>query len=242
MAYKDKNYLLEKVVDILSKEKRGKVLDIGCGNGNCCLRLKNLGFEVRGLDIDEKRFKYKDEIDFTRCDIASGLPFPDNSFDYIIFLEVIEHLRDPYFVIKEISRILRESGSLIISTPNILNLKSRMRFLFEGAWEFFREPLLEHVKLYKGNTENLHLIAWRYPEIEYMLYENRLIIEKIYTDLINSKAKALMFLIPFLKLQMYFKKYRAFKKGNFNYVRIHNIMLSKELLYGRHLILKARRI
>lgn len=239
---KKSNYLLERVVEIMDEEERGKVLDIGCGDGDYSFRLKNLGFEVIALDLDEKRFKYKNKIEFYKCDITKGLPLPDIFFDYVIFLEVIEHLRNPYFVVGEISRILKEKGKLIISTPNILNLKSRLRFLFEGSFEFFREPLLEQVKLYKGNTENLHLIGWRYHEIEYMLYENRLIIEKIYTDLINPKAKTLMFFLPLLKLQLYLKRMRSIKKKGIDYTRIHHLALSKELLYGRHLILKARKI
>lgn len=209
---KEVNYLLKKVIEIMNKEEKGKVLDIGCGNGDYSFRLKNLGFEVVALDIDEERFKYKDEIEFCKCDITKGLPFSDNYFDYVIFLEVIEHLRNPYFVVGEISRILKPKGILILSTPNILNLKSRLRFLFEGSWEFFREPLVEHVKLYKGNTKNLHLIAWRYHELEYMLYENRLITEKIYTDIINPKAKILMFFSPLSSSKYILKKGGLWKR------------------------------
>ena len=54
-----KNYLLEKVTDILNSSKRGKVLDLGCGDGDYSVMLKNLGFDVIGGDIDEKRFRYQ---------------------------------------------------------------------------------------------------------------------------------------------------------------------------------------
>jgi SAM-dependent methyltransferase len=154
-------------------------------------------------------------------------------------LEVIEHLRNPFVVLKELNRILKSGGSLIISTPNILNLSSRLRFLFEGAFEFFREPLLDQVNSYNGDTKNLHLIPWRYQELEYALYESGFSIAEIYTDKPNLKAKMLGFLTPFLRFQSNAKRKRSEKKSGVSYSRINEVLLSDELLYGRHLILES---
>jgi len=89
-----KNYLLEKIVEILTREHRGRVLDLGCGDGEYASRLKEAGFNVVAADLDEKRFRYGNEIEFKRCDVTKPLPFQDAKFDYVLFLEVIEHLRD----------------------------------------------------------------------------------------------------------------------------------------------------
>jgi len=239
MKKNKKNHLLERIVNIFTDKPKGEVLDLGCGSGDYSEGINDLGFKVVSADMDEARFKYKNEIEFKRCDLADKLPFPDSRFDYILFLEVVEHLRNPYAVIRELSRILKDGGKLIISTPNILNLSSRWRFLFEGTFEFFREPLLEQVISYNGDTKNLHLIPWRYQELEYVLYENGLKVENIYTDMPNSKAKMLSFLVPFLALQSYMKAKRAQKKGDISYDRINKALLSKELLFGRHLIVEA---
>ena len=137
------NFLLEKVVNLFTTLPKGKVLDLGCGDGNYSKRLKDLGFDVIAGDIDVARFKYKNEIEFKHCDITKEIPFPANHFDYVLFLEVIEHLRNPYQVMPEINRIIKNNGSLIISTPNIVSLKSRFRFLFEASYEYFREAPLD---------------------------------------------------------------------------------------------------
>jgi len=243
MAYKDKNYLLEKVVEILSKESRGRVLDVGCGDGHLSWQLKKEGFNVIACDLDERRFKYTNKIEFKRCDLNEELPFPENSFDYVLFLEVIEHLYNPNFVIEQISRVLKPSGVLILSTPNILNLGSRLRFLFEGGFDFFREPPLDYHKVFPAKIQNMHIVVWRYQEVEYLLFKNGFCIETVYADLMKSSLKFLGFILsPLIKWQCSQKERRSLKKGGIDYRRINKILHSKELLYGRHLILKARRI
>jgi len=64
------------------------------------------------------------------CDLnKEKLPYPDNQFDIIIFTEVIEHIYNPGFVLKEINRILKPKGKLYLSTPNLINIKNKMEFL-----------------------------------------------------------------------------------------------------------------
>lgn len=236
---KKRNFLLERIVEIMSKERRGKVLDIGCGDGDYSFELKKLGFQVTALDIDEGRFKYKNEIEFLKCDITKGLPFSDNTFDHVLFLEVIEHLKNPYFVVEEINRILSKEGKLILSTPNILSLKSRIRFLFEGNFEYFREPPLEQIKNPREKKSNIHVLAYRLHELEFLLYSCKFNIEGIYTSVFDFSP--FLFILPLIKLQLYFKRVRSLRKGGIDYTRIHKLLLSPELLLGRHLIIKARK-
>lgn len=109
---KKRNYLLESFLSVFEKEKRGKVLDIGCGNGDYAYNLNKMGFDVLAGDMDVDRFRYKDQIKFQKCNITEKLPFTDNSFDFVLLAEVIEHLRNPYDVIKELNRILKPGGGL----------------------------------------------------------------------------------------------------------------------------------
>ena len=241
MAYGDRNYLSEKVLELLKEEKCGTLLDVGCGDGFLTKATKDWGFEVTACDLDEQRFKYHSEIKFKKADLKKRLPFENESFDCITFLEVIEHLEAPYFAVSELNRVLSKRGILFLSTPNILNLKSRMRFLTEGAFEFFREPTLEQVKNPKNSILAVHIIAYRFHELEYLLFKNGFQIEGIFTDLYLPAAKALSFLKHLVKMQQYIKRKRSLKKGDIDYRRIHDILLSDELLYGRHLILKTRK-
>lgn len=232
------NFLLESLIKSFSGLPKGKILDLGCGDGNYSRRLKDLGFEVVSGDIDIARFKYKNEIEFKHCDITKEMPFADNTFDYVLLMEVVEHLRNPYTVISEINRIIKKGGSLIISTPNILSLKSRLRFMFEGCYEYFREPPLDHVKNPKEVIFNLHIVPYRYQELEFLLAATGFKVEKIFAS--NYEGYGLWFLLPVIKFQSWQKSRRTAKKGgNINYGRMHKILLSKEILFGRHLIIKA---
>jgi SAM-dependent methyltransferase len=57
------------------------------------------------------------------------LPFPDEHFDGITFLAVLEHVFDPYTVIREIHRVLRPGGELVLAVPNVASLTNRARIL-----------------------------------------------------------------------------------------------------------------
>ena len=64
MGKKSKNFLLEAIVNLFTTLPKGKVLDLGCGDGDYAKRLKDLGFDVIAGDIDIARFRYKKEIEF----------------------------------------------------------------------------------------------------------------------------------------------------------------------------------
>jgi SAM-dependent methyltransferase len=94
-----------------------RILDVGC---NICSieRMFNLADKnsVYGIDINPS--SGDDRIMLKRHDIEEGLPYPDGFFDVVIFLEVIEHLHNYRLVMKEIKRVLKDGGMLVISTPN----------------------------------------------------------------------------------------------------------------------------
>lgn len=239
MAKKDKNYLLEEIIAIFCKEKKGRVLDLGCGDGDYSVRLKELGFDVKAADLDIARFKNSGKIDFQECDVSKKLPFADSSFDYILLAEVVEHLKNPYDVIREIGRVLKKEGKLVLSTPNVLNMKSRMRYLIEGSYEFFREPLLEQSHNPKEVIFNLHVIPWRYHELEYLLKDSGFLIEKISTSIYEGHGWSVF--LPLIRFQLHSKESRARKKKSLDYSRINKILLSPEILFGRHLIITAKK-
>lgn len=240
MAKKDKYSLRDKAAEIVLCCGE-KVLDLGCGDGALSNILKEKGFDVTASDKDGDRFNFWDEIPFCKCDLENPLPFKSGEFDCVVFLEVIEHLRNPFFAIKEISRILKPGGVLVLSTPNILNIRSRLRFLFEGSFDFFREP---SVDFYKHNPPSehfrIHAISWRYQELEYMLFDNGLSVESVSTDQRLGQFAPLYFLLyPILNIHNELKRSRALKKGGFDYGRINDILMSKDLMLGKHLIVTA---
>jgi len=127
-------YILRKVSRIQSKGKQA--LDVGSGRGHLSVALAKLGWSVALVDVEEKLSAKDTKIMCQKyqmnpkiCDLSCDLiPFEDNLFDLIIFTEVIEHLPcNPVNVMKEILRVLKQGGHLILTTPNQNNLFTKCK-------------------------------------------------------------------------------------------------------------------
>jgi len=99
---------------------RGTILDLGCGSGEYSYLLaKNKQNQIYALDSNEKlcqKIKQKNNLEVIHSD-AHKLPFKDNSFDACFCNTVLEHVKDPEQIIKEIQRVLKPNGKVIISIP-----------------------------------------------------------------------------------------------------------------------------
>lgn len=104
-----------------------KVLEIGFGIGHMSACIKKLGFQLHCVDltIDKPHKRLHDyKIPLYECDIErEKLPFENKSFDIILFNDVIEHLMDdPKRTLEQLRRVLKSSGTIIMTTPNVLYL------------------------------------------------------------------------------------------------------------------------
>ncbi|MFA5797277.1 MAG: class I SAM-dependent methyltransferase [Candidatus Woesearchaeota archaeon] len=119
----------------------GNLLDLGCGAGALCERIASTyphKFQITGADFIKKNFKAKTKFIATDLN-RSPLPFKNKSFDVIMLVEVIEHVRSPAQLLDEIHRILKKGGRLIISTPNVENWQSRIHFALQTRFFSFLE-------------------------------------------------------------------------------------------------------
>lgn len=113
-------------------------LDLGSGNGDL-IELMRSQFEISSsaCDYTDSLMKLAD-VKVTVANLNNdGLPYADQSFDLVTCTEVIEHLEHYRYTLREIYRILKPGGVLVLTTPNILNLKSRIRFLIFGFYNLF---------------------------------------------------------------------------------------------------------
>lgn len=114
-------------IDIIDAEGEGlDTLDLPAGNGHIVSELIKRGHRAVGGDINDAHEH------FVRVDMESRLPFEDASFDAVSCLEGIEHVLDEVALLREFLRILRPGGLLIISTPNVMNLYSRLHYFLRG--------------------------------------------------------------------------------------------------------------
>lgn len=97
----------------------GRVIDVGCGNGELIERLGDLGWEAQGVDVDELAVRVANKRGL-RAHIGTleSQNYPENSFDAVTVSHVIEHVHDPRSLLRECYRILKPRGRLIIATPN----------------------------------------------------------------------------------------------------------------------------
>lgn len=101
---------------------KGKMLDVGCGNGEFTELFKMPGREIFGIDIVKKNVESAKAkgINAQVCNLSSEkLPFKDKEFDIVLCSEVIEHIYDTEEFARELRRVLKDDGKLIISVPNI---------------------------------------------------------------------------------------------------------------------------
>lgn len=100
----------------------GKLLDIGCGNGNLALVLGSLGYQVRGIDVDATSIetaKQRNTFDNVSFDVADANEFTESDeYDLIVCTEVLEHLEKPKQLVESSYRILKPGGTMVVTVPN----------------------------------------------------------------------------------------------------------------------------
>jgi len=146
---------MKKEYKIISEliEKKSRILDVGCGDGELIkYLLENKTEDIRGLEISKKSVQ--------NC-LSKGLPviegnaesdlkqFPDHSFDYVILSQTLQAFLSPEKVINELLRVGKKA---IVTIPNFGHWKVRLELLFKGTM-----PITKNLPHEWHNTPNLHM-------------------------------------------------------------------------------------
>jgi len=133
-----------------------QALDIGCGNGKFLVKMRDIGWEVRGVEFNAGAVEVcrNSGLEVFHGDLhAAG--FADESFDMVSARHLIEHLPNPNGFMAEIARILKPGGYLYIRTPSSRALG---RKIFGKYW--FPNEVPRHLVLF--SPKNLALLAARH--------------------------------------------------------------------------------
>jgi SAM-dependent methyltransferase len=104
---------------LLKNKKRLKILEIGCSYGYLSYALKKEGHDVLGIDCSKKAINFA-KLNFGEYykNVSIEKLSPNETFDIILAIEIMEHLKDPVKFIKKCNQLLKTKGILIIATPN----------------------------------------------------------------------------------------------------------------------------
>lgn len=135
------------------------VLDVGCGTGALSQAIQMRGYDVWGIELNNEA----SEIARTRISALINADITDltgvksiigkQKFDYIVFSDVLEHIYDPFSLLKEYMCFLKDGGSVVVSVPNALTWTNRIKFLF-GVFDYQDTGIMDrtHIRFFTFRT------------------------------------------------------------------------------------------
>lgn len=129
-------------------QRNGRLLDVGCGNGQAMQTMAELGWQVQGVDFDTKAVQIARNKGLeVRLGGLEAQAYPSNFFDAITMSHLIEHVHDPVSLLTECWRILKPGGRVVIVTPNS---ESWGHQKFGGNWMHLDPP--RHLHIFNGQS------------------------------------------------------------------------------------------
>jgi SAM-dependent methyltransferase len=99
---------------------------------------------VKAVDLTAEDFLSSD-IEIRSANLNNGIPFDDSQFDVVVATEVIEHLENPWFFVRELYRVTKAGGVVVISTPNLANVYTRTWYALTGRLYNFLESAYRQI-------------------------------------------------------------------------------------------------
>jgi len=153
---------MHQALNYFEEQPKGQhILDLPASSGKLTRALRKQGHIVTPGDINGH------EDDFVYTDMTKRLPFEDETFDGVVCLEGIEHVLNPFLLLGELIRVSKVGGHVIVSTPNIMNMYSRLQFLFTGTFYQFHPSQL-HDYGPEEAVDRFHISPMSYHSMRYL--------------------------------------------------------------------------
>lgn len=225
-------------------DKKHKILDIGCANGEFLKMLHSKGFnELFGIDLAQSYVEFAKKNTKFNIQLGSALdiPFNENKFDVLYMDQVLEHLVDPNKAFLEAKRVLKENGYFCISVPNAKSYNEN--YVFDFFWFLQREHInhfdINHIELL-ANLNDFELVSYQTQNTPMndaqnereresgMMFPNLSAVFKL-----KNKVKSFSFKEEFFELKTYMQKYikNEFKRLQEKKTIVDNLKKSKDEIY-----------
>ena len=190
-------FKIKKILELLPKQQGLKLLDVGCGEGYFFDHIKHLNWEYFGMNISNEQVKkaVNKGLNVIKYDESVQWPQLDKTYDVVFASEIIEHVFDTDFFLHECSRVLKDHGILLLTTPNMAYLGSRVRLLCGR-----RPPVID---CRANNTTPGHIRAFTYYDLKKLFEDHDFIIEMytgqdFYLPFISEETKGIGFICHYL--------------------------------------------
>lgn len=224
-------------------QSTGTHLDIGVGTGTLSRLVRSYapGFESHGVDYISEHIT-DPELQLTVADLnKSGLPYPDQSFDFVSCVEVIEHLENFRAIVREAYRVLKPGGVVVFTTPNVLSLKSRIRYFLIGFPVLFGPIRVARDLVFSTNG---HITPVSYFFLSHVMTETGFASLDLRVDKFQRSAYLPFVLFyPLIKLFSLIPIYHELRKLKLNAGNkmLFNRTNSVNMLLGRTIVVSAVR-
>lgn len=217
-----------------------RALDLSCASGETAQLLAGFGYRVVATEYGVPP-AMPGVAQVGGVDLNSLLPFKRASFDAVDIIEVIEHIENQAQLIREIARVLKPGGVVVISTPNVLNVFSRVRFLFTGFLRGRVRPA--HYTSKPGQAPNIYLL--HFYELYYLLFHYGFEVVELRKTRVKFAARFFAYLLwPFMWLFSLVAVIHAEKdpvQRRYNW-QILSYLFDPALLLSDNIVVKARKL
>ncbi|MBK8167679.1 MAG: class I SAM-dependent methyltransferase [bacterium] len=216
----------------------GHVLDLPSGPGYLVRDLQALGFTGVAGEIVTSLHCF-DDVSYAEVDMTRRFPFDNASFDYVVSIEGIEHIADPFAFMGEVRRVLRPGGRLLLTTPNVGSLESRWRFFLSGFHQMEAGP----IPLDTPNIHFEHINPMTLSQLFFVCERSDLRIERVLTSRHRRGARLLRLLTgplvaAYVRHECRRHRDTAVRRAAMS--RLEALLLSPANLLGVHTIVVAQ--
>lgn len=249
IKYHVKKYLLKN-----SERLKGKtVIDLPAGNGITSRIIRDVGANVISFDLFPEYFRVEG-IQCAKADIMSGIPLNDKTADFVVCQEGIEHFENQMKALREFNRVLKKGGSLILSTPNYSNLRSKLSYFLSESERYNKimpPNEIDSIWLNSNNGKNElyfgHIFLTGIQKLRLMAVLSGFSIKKtVFTRFRVSSFVIFLFTYPFILLSNYINYIRNINKNKHIaintrkeiYGQVFRLSINPKILIDKHLLIE----